>query len=51
MENISWTENVRNEVLVKKQRSILHEIANGKLIGVVIYCAETAFFDRLLQEE
>jgi hypothetical protein len=46
-EKISWTDHVRNEVLlgVKEQRNILHEISKRK--GLVTFCVETAFCDRL----
>ena len=46
MEKISWTDHVRNgDVLlrVNEQRNILHEIRNGKLIGLVTSYVETAF--------
>jgi hypothetical protein len=44
MENINWTDRVRNEVLprVKEQRNILHEISKRKANFLVIYCVETA---------
>jgi hypothetical protein len=51
MEKISWTDHVRNEeVLVKEQRDVLHEIINGKLPGLVTFCVETAFYNVLLKE-
>jgi len=53
MEKIIWTDCVRNkEVLlrVKEQRNILHEIINGRLTGLVIFCVETAFYNGLLKE-
>jgi hypothetical protein len=53
MENISWTDHLRNEEVllrVNEQRNILHEIINGKLIGLVTFCAETAFYNGLLKE-
>jgi Zn-dependent peptidase ImmA (M78 family) len=53
MEKISWTDHVRNEEVllrVKKQWNILHEIINGRLTGLVIFCVETAFINRLLKE-
>ena len=53
MEKISWTDRVRNEEVllgVKEQRNILHEIINGRLTGLVTFCVETAFHDRLLKE-
>jgi hypothetical protein len=46
MEKISWTDHVRNEEVllrVNEQRNILHEIKNGRLIGLVISYVETAF--------
>jgi len=41
MEKISWTDHVRNEVLlrVNEQRNILH----GRLTGLVTSYVETAF--------
>jgi hypothetical protein len=52
MEKISWTDQVRNEVLrrIEEQRNILHEIINGSLTGLVTFCVETAFYGRLLKE-
>jgi hypothetical protein len=53
MEKISWTDHVRNEEVllgVKEQRNILHEISNGRLTGLVTFCVETAFYNRLLKE-
>jgi hypothetical protein len=50
MEKISWTDYVRNEEVllrVKKQRNILQEI---RLTGLVTFCVETAFCNRLLKE-
>ena len=54
MENISWTDNVRNEEVllrVKEQRNILHEIRKRKAnwIGHIFY-VETAFYNGLLKE-
>ena len=46
MEKISWTDHVRNEEVllrVNEQRNILHEIENGRLIGLVTSYVETAF--------
>jgi hypothetical protein len=54
MEKISWTEHVRNEEVllrVKRQSNIVHEIANGRLTGLVIFCLEYAFYNRLLKEK
>jgi len=44
-------ERERERVLlrVKEQRNILHEI-NGRLIGLVTFCLEAAFYNRLLKE-
>jgi hypothetical protein len=52
MEKIIWTDRVRNELLlrVKGERNILYEIVNGRLTGLVTFCVETAFYDRLLKE-
>jgi len=41
---------VRNEEVllrVKGQRDILHEIINGRLTGLVRFCVDTAFYNRL----
>ena len=46
MEKISWTDHVRNEEVlfrVNEQRNILHEIKNGRLIGLITSYVETAF--------
>jgi hypothetical protein len=46
MEKISWTDDVRNEEVllrVSEQRNILHEMRNGRLIGLVTSYVETAF--------
>jgi hypothetical protein len=43
---------VRNEEVllkVKEQRNTLYEIVNGMLTGLVTFCTETAFYDRLLK--
>jgi hypothetical protein len=50
---ISCTDHVRNEEVIlkiKEQRNILHGISNGRLTGLVTFCVETAFYDRLLKE-
>ena len=44
---------MRNEDVLlraKEQRNILHEIVNGRLIGLVTFCVETAFYNGLLKE-
>jgi hypothetical protein len=52
MEKISWTDHVRNEVLlrVKEQRNILHEISkqNANWIGHML--RRNCFYDGLLKE-
>jgi len=53
MEKISWTDRVRNEEVllrVKEQTNILHEIINGWVSGLVTFCVETVFYNRLLKE-
>jgi hypothetical protein len=52
MEKIIWTDHVRDEVLLrfKEQRNIPHEIIDGRLTGLVIFCVETAFYNELLNE-
>jgi hypothetical protein len=50
---IIWTDHVRNEEVllrVKEQRNILHEISKRKATGLVTFCVETAFYNRLLKE-
>jgi hypothetical protein len=50
---ISWTDHVRNkEVLLEsRSRGISYMIkVNGRLNGLVTFCIETAFCDRLLKE-
>jgi hypothetical protein len=43
---------VRNEVLlrVKEQGNIMCEITNRRLTGLVTFCVETAFYNRLLKK-
>jgi hypothetical protein len=46
MENISWTDCVRNEEVlheVKEDRNILDTIKEERLTGLVTSCVETAF--------
>jgi len=53
MEKIIWTDHVRNEqvlLTVNEQRTNPHEIINGRLTGLVTFCVETAFYNRLLKE-
>ena len=53
MEKISWTDHVRKEEVllrVKEQRNILHEISKRKAKGLVTFCIETAYYNRLLKE-
>jgi hypothetical protein len=45
VENISWTDRVRNEELlhgVKGERSVRHTIREGRLTGLVTSCVGTA---------
>ena len=52
MENISWTDHVRNEEVllrVKEKRNILHEIGKRKA-NLVTFYVETAFYNGLLKE-
>jgi hypothetical protein len=45
-EKISWTYPVGNEEVllgVKEKRNISHTIEEGRLTGLVIFCAGTAF--------
>jgi hypothetical protein len=52
MEKISWTDHVRNEALLKsRSRGISYmKEANGRITGLVTFCTETAFYNRLLKE-
>jgi hypothetical protein len=52
MERISWTDHVRNEVLlaVKEERNILHEISKRRANWIGHILRKTAFYDRLLKE-
>jgi hypothetical protein len=52
MEEISWTDHVRNEeVLESMSRGISYmKYINGRLTGLVTFCVETAFNNRLLKE-
>ena len=53
MENISWTDHVRNEdvlLRVKEQRNILLKYVNGRRTRLVTFCVETAFYNGLLKE-
>ena len=46
MEKISWTDRVRNEVVlhgVKEERNIVHTVKEGRLTGLVTSCVGTAF--------
>jgi hypothetical protein len=52
-EKIIWTDHVRNEEVllrVKEQKNILHEIRKRKTNWIVIFCVETAFYNRLLKK-
>ena len=53
MEEISWTDHVRNEdvlLRVKEQGNILHEYVNGRRTELVTFCVETAFYNGLMKE-
>jgi hypothetical protein len=53
MENISWSEYVRNEEVllrVKKRGISFMKYVNGRRTGLVIFCVETAFYNGLLKE-
>jgi hypothetical protein len=46
MEKISWTDRVRNEEVLqreKDERNIVHIIKRRKATGLVTYCIGTAF--------
>jgi hypothetical protein len=47
MEKISWTDHVRNEEILLR---VKEQEVNGRLTGLVTFCVETAFYDRLLKE-
>jgi hypothetical protein len=48
MEKISWTDHVRKE---SRSRGISYmKYVNGRLTGLVTFCVETAFYNRLLKE-
>jgi len=49
---ISWTDHVRNEdVLQSRSREISYmKYVNGRRIGLVTFCVETAFCNGLLKE-
>jgi hypothetical protein len=53
MEKISWTDHVRNGVLLKSQGAEEYPTRNKKnrrLTGLVTFCVETDFYNRLLKE-
>jgi hypothetical protein len=53
MEKISWTDHVRNKVVLLKSRNTeisYMKYLNGRLTGLVIHCVETAFYNSLLKE-
>jgi hypothetical protein len=50
---IRWTDHVINEEVllrIKEQRNILHGISKQRINGLVSFCIETAFYNRLLKE-
>jgi hypothetical protein len=53
MEKISWTYRVRNEkdYLESRSRGISYmKYVNGRLTGLVTFCVETGFYNKLLKE-
>ena len=53
MEKISWTDHVRNEEVLLRVRSrgiSYMKYVNGRRTGLVTYCVETAFYNRLSKE-
>jgi hypothetical protein len=52
MEKISWTDHVRNKVLLRvKSRGICYtKYVNGRRTGLVTFYVETAFYNGLLKE-
>ena len=53
MEQISWTDHVRNEVLlrVKEQRNILHEISNRKANWIGHILRRNCFLQRVIERK
>jgi hypothetical protein len=49
MEKISWTDHVGNEESRSRGISCMKYL-NGRLTGLVTFCVETAFYNRLLKE-
>jgi hypothetical protein len=53
MENISWTDHLRNEEVllrIKKQRNILHEISKRKDNWIGHILRRNCLYNRLLKE-
>jgi hypothetical protein len=53
MEKISWTDHVRNKevLLVSTSRGISYmKYVNGRQNGLVIFCAESSFYNRELKK-
>jgi len=51
MEKISWTDHVRNEEVQSRSRGIsFMKYVNGRRTGLVTFCVETAFYNRLSKE-
>jgi hypothetical protein len=53
MEKIGWSDHVRMKTyyLQPRSRGISYmKYVNGRLTGSVIFCVETAFYNRLLKE-
>jgi hypothetical protein len=53
MEKISWTDHVRNEVLltVKKQRNILHEISKRKANWIGHILGRNCLLQQVIEEK
>jgi hypothetical protein len=48
---ISWTDHVRNEeVLLRVKEQKYMKYINGRLTGLVKFCVEITFYNRLLKE-
>jgi hypothetical protein len=53
MENISWTDQVRNEVLlrIKEQRNILHEISKRKVNWIGHILRRNCLLQQVIEEK
>jgi hypothetical protein len=52
VEKISWSDYVRNEEVLQSRSTAISymKYINRRLTGLVTFCAETAFYNRLLKE-